>query len=141
MWNLRGATGIDDVHLRRDLIQRAQPALAYDGEDVVRVVLGEHIGGAQRQLLRGIPDAVVGAGLAEVVTRDIAGCMLRAMIVKNASLARSTTPASNASSKATTPGPSVSARMSSDCKRPAVGGRDARCRVHQYVLLTSLANG
>jgi hypothetical protein len=59
----------------------------------------------QRELLRGVPDPVVGAGLAEVVAGCITGCML----------ARSTTPAANASSKITTPGPSASARISSDC--------------------------
>ncbi len=67
--NLLCATGIDDVDLRGDLVARAQPGLADDGEGVVGVVLGEHLRCVQREFLRGVPDPVVGAGLAEVVAR------------------------------------------------------------------------
>src|SRR5215475_2523060 len=77
MWNLLLSTGIDDIHLRGDLIARAQPGLAYDGEGVVGVVVGEHLRVVKRELLRGIPDPVVGTGLAEVVTGGIAGGTLR----------------------------------------------------------------
>ena len=55
------------------------------------------------------------------------------MIVKNASLARSTTPASKASSKATTPGPVGQRPDELGLQRPAVGGSDGRRRVDQYV--------
>ena len=67
MRNLLFATGIDDIDLRRELVARAKPGLGDDGERVVGVVVGEHVGGMQRELLRGVPDAVVRAGRAEVV--------------------------------------------------------------------------
>ena len=68
VWNLRCATGIDDVDLGGDLVARAQPSLRDQGQRVVGVVVGEHLRGVQGELLRGVPDPVVGAGLAEVVT-------------------------------------------------------------------------
>ena len=68
MWNLLRPTGIHDVHLRRDLVAGAQPRLTDDGKRVVRVVVGEHLRGMQRELLRCVPDPVVGTGLAEVIT-------------------------------------------------------------------------
>lgn len=43
MRNLLHPTGIDDVHLRDELITRAEPCLADDGERVVGVVLGEYL--------------------------------------------------------------------------------------------------
>ena len=53
--------------MRRELVAGTEPGLRHDGKRVVGVVLGEHVGGVQRELLRGVPDAVVGPGLAEVV--------------------------------------------------------------------------
>ena len=70
MRNLLLATGIDDIDLRRELIAGTEPGLRDDGKRVVGVVLGEDVGGMQRELLRGVPDAVVRPWLAEVV----AGC-------------------------------------------------------------------
>ena len=67
VWNLLLPNGIDDIDLRGDLVARAQPGLAHGGQRVVGVVLGEHVRRMQRELLCGIPDPVVGAGLAEVV--------------------------------------------------------------------------
>ena len=67
--NLLLATGIDDVDLRRELVAGTEPGLRDDGERVVGVVLREYVGGMQRELLRGVPDAVVRPGLAEVVAR------------------------------------------------------------------------
>ena len=75
--NLCRATGIDDIDLGGDLVARAQPGLRHQRECVVGVVLGEHLGCVQRELLRGIPDPVVGAGLAEVVTGGAARGALR----------------------------------------------------------------
>ena len=77
MWNLLCPTGIDDIHLRGDLVARAQPRLTDDGERVVGVVVGEHLRGMQCKLLRGVPDPVVGAGLTEVVTGGRTSRMLR----------------------------------------------------------------
>ena len=67
--NLLLATGIDDVDLRGDLVAGAEPGLRDRRERVVGVVLGEYVGGVQRELLRGVPDPVVGPWLAEVVAR------------------------------------------------------------------------
>ncbi len=66
--NLRRATGIDHIDLGGHLIARAEPGLRNQGECVRGVVVGEDLGRMQRQLLCGIPDPVVGAGLAEVVS-------------------------------------------------------------------------
>ena len=68
VWNLRCATGIDDVDLGGDLVARTQPSLRDQGQRVVGVIVGEHLRGVQGEFLRGVPDPVVGAGLAEVVT-------------------------------------------------------------------------
>ncbi len=68
VWNLRCATGIDDIDLGGDLVARTQPSLRDQGERVVGVIVGEHLRGVQGEFLRGIPDPVVGAGLAEVIT-------------------------------------------------------------------------
>ncbi len=76
MRNLRGPTGIDHVDLRRHLVQRPQPTLADQREDVVGVIVGEHVRCAESQLLRGVPNAVVGARLAEVVTHHTTRRML-----------------------------------------------------------------
>ena len=77
MRNLRCATGIDDVDLGGDLVARAQPSLRDQRKRVVGVVVGEHLGGVQREFLRGIPDPVVGAGLAEVIAGGAALGALR----------------------------------------------------------------
>ncbi len=63
------AAGVDDVDLRGDLVARAQPSRGGEGDDVVGVVGHERLGVGDGQLLEGVPDPVVGAGLGEVVTR------------------------------------------------------------------------
>lgn len=115
MRNLLCATGIDDVDLRGDLIARAQPGLADDCEGVVGVVLGEHVGCVQRELLRGVPDPVVGAGRAEVVARGGAGVALGFDDREEGVVGSVDDAGEKAFSNTTTPGPSASARISSAC--------------------------
>ena len=116
MRNLCCATGIDDVDLGGDLVARTQPSLRDQCQRVVGVVVGEHLRGVQRQLLRGVPDPVVGAGLAEVIT---GGGTLGALRVDEFGERRAgrgrPRRRPKAPSNTTTPGPSVSARMSSAC--------------------------
>jgi len=50
MWNLLFPAGIDDIHLRGDLIARAQPRLTGNGKCIVGVVVGEHLRGVQGEL-------------------------------------------------------------------------------------------
>ncbi len=76
MGGLGGAAGVDDVDLRGDLVVRAQPRLGDEGKDVVGVVVGEDFGFPDGKLVQGAPDAVVGAGLGEVVSRYGTGCLL-----------------------------------------------------------------
>ena len=65
---LRSATRIDAIDLRGDLVGRAQPGLAHRGQRGVAVIGGKHVGGTQSEPFQRGPDAVVGAGLGEVVT-------------------------------------------------------------------------
>ena len=65
--DLSRAARIDDVELRRDLIGRPEPGFAHERNDRVAVIGGEHRGVAQAELLERIPDAVVGAGLGEMI--------------------------------------------------------------------------
>lgn len=113
--NLGVASGIDDVHLRGDLVAGTQPGLADDGEGVVRVVLGKHIRRVQRELLGGIPDSVVGTGPAEVVARGRARLALRGDDREEALVRAVDEVGEKALSNSTTPGPSVSARINSAC--------------------------
>ena len=76
MGGLGGPAGVDDVDLRRDLVVRAQPRLGDQGQDVVGVVVGEYFGFPDGELVQCAPDAVVGAGLGEVVSRRGTGCLL-----------------------------------------------------------------
>jgi len=67
MGGLRRAAGVDDVHLRRDLVTGTQPRHRYQVQDVVGIVVDERPRVVERQLLQSVPDAVVGPGLGEVV--------------------------------------------------------------------------
>ena len=133
MWNLPCATGVDDIHLRGDLVTRAQPRLAGDGKRVVGVVVGEHLRGMQRELLRGVPDPVVGAGLAEVVAGCIAGCMLRIDDREE----RLAGPVHHAGGERVLEdhhaGPIGQRPDQFGLQRPAVGGTDGGCGVNQHV--------
>ena len=68
--------GVDDVHLRRDLVAGSEPGLADQRQRVVGVVVDEHLGRLQRQLVQGSPDPIIGARLGEVVTRSHARLLL-----------------------------------------------------------------
>ena len=68
---------IDDVYLRGDRAARHHPGLAGDSERIVGVIGGEHMWGVQCKLLCGVPDPVVGAGRAEVVTGGRSSRVLR----------------------------------------------------------------
>ena len=59
--------GTDDVHLRRHLVAGPEPRAGDQRDHVVGVVVDERRRVAERQLLQRVPDAVVGAGLGEVV--------------------------------------------------------------------------
>src|SRR6266498_1816638 len=61
------AARIDHVDLRGDLVVRAEPGRADQGDDVVGVIVGEYRRLADRQLLQGVPHPVVGARLREMV--------------------------------------------------------------------------
>ena len=76
MGNLGGAARVDDVDLRRDLEVRAQPRRRRELDDLVAVVLDERVGVAQRELLEGVPDPVVGTRLGVVITRRLSGRVL-----------------------------------------------------------------
>ena len=115
MWNLLCPTGIDDIDLRGDLISRAKPRLADNGKRIVGVIVGEHLRGMQCELLRGVPDPVVGAGLTEVVAVRIACLTLRVDDREERLAGPVHHVGEKAPSKITTPGPSASARISSDC--------------------------
>ncbi len=64
---LRGAARVDHVDLRGDLVAGAEPGAGDQGQDVVRVVVGERLGVVERGLLQRVPHPVVGARLCEVV--------------------------------------------------------------------------
>ena len=65
--DLSRAARIDDVQLRSDLISRAQPGFAHERDDRIAVVGGEGGWVAQAQFLERVPDAVIGAGLGEMI--------------------------------------------------------------------------
>ena len=67
MWKLRRAAWIDDVDLRRDLVIGTEPGLRCECDDVIRVVVSEYVWISLSELLQGVPDAIVGTGLGEVV--------------------------------------------------------------------------
>ena len=67
MRDLSRAARIDDVELRGDLIGRPEPGLAHERDDCVAIIGSEDRRVAQAQLLERVPDAVVGAGLGEMV--------------------------------------------------------------------------
>ena len=74
---LRLAARVDDVDLRRDLVGRARATPSRDQrDDVVGVVVDEHLGVAHGELLQRVPHPVVGAGLGEVVARGGAARLL-----------------------------------------------------------------
>ena len=73
---LGGPAGVDDVDLRGDLIVRAEPGLGDQGKDVVGIVVGEYPGFPDCELVQRAPDAVVGPGLGEVVSRRSSGRLL-----------------------------------------------------------------
>lgn len=73
---LADTAGTDEVGLSGHLIARAQPGVRAERDHVVLVVLDERLGILNRELLQRIPDPVVGAGLAEVVTALAAGGLL-----------------------------------------------------------------
>ena len=64
---LGGPTRIDHVDLRGHLIAGSQPGPAHGRDEVVRVVVREHLGRPQGQLLQRVPDPVVLPGGGEVV--------------------------------------------------------------------------
>jgi len=64
---LRGTAGPHHVDLRGHLPVRAEPRVGGRRDEPVRVVTHEGRGLAQTQLFQRIPDAVVGAGLREVI--------------------------------------------------------------------------
>ena len=64
---LSGATRIDDVELRSDLVGRPKPSLAHESNDRIAIVRREEFRVAQAQLLECVPDAVIGAGLGEMI--------------------------------------------------------------------------
>lgn len=64
---LRPATRVDHVDLGRHLVARSEPGPGHQRQDVVGVVVGERPRVTQGGLLQGVPDAIVGAGLREVV--------------------------------------------------------------------------
>ena len=67
MRDLRRAARIDDIELRGDLISGPEPGLAHERDDRVAIIGGEDRGVAQAQLLERVPDAVIGAGLGEMI--------------------------------------------------------------------------
>ena len=75
MRRLRRAAGVHEIDLRGDLVGRAEPRLADQRDDLVAVVGGEDLRIAQAELLERVPDAVVGAGLGEMIAA--AGCRVR----------------------------------------------------------------
>ena len=76
MRNLSRAARVDDVELRGDLIRRAEPGFAYERDQRVAVIGGEDGRVAQTELLERIPDAVVGAGLGEMIAAaDVASAL------------------------------------------------------------------
>ena len=64
---LRCATRVDHIDLGRDLVGGPQPGGADEVDEIVAVVVDEHLRIVQRQLFKRIPDSVVRAGLGEVV--------------------------------------------------------------------------
>jgi hypothetical protein len=65
--DLRCAARVHDVELRRDLIGRPEPGLAHERDDCIAIIGSEDRGVAQAQLLERVPDAIVGAGLREMI--------------------------------------------------------------------------
>ena len=138
--NLLCPTGIDDIDLRGDLITRAQPGLADDGEGVVGVVVGEHLRGraaraSARRSRSGRWRRACRSG--RRAASPAARCA--SMIVKNASLARSTTPAIECVLEHHHAGPVGQRPDQLGLQRPAVGGSDAsppsrpvRCFAHRW---------
>ena len=70
---LRGAAGIHHVDLSGELVVRTEPSGRGSGDRRVRVVAREHFGRSDGQFLVRVPDAVVGAGLGEVIASARAG--------------------------------------------------------------------
>ena len=69
---LRLSSGAYDVDLGGHLVARAEPGPGHQRDDVVGVVVDERPGVAHGQLLQRVPDAVVRAGLGEVVAHGAA---------------------------------------------------------------------
>jgi hypothetical protein len=76
MRRLCRAAGIDAIDLRRHLVARAEPGFAGQRDDGVAVIFGEIRGIGEAMFFQRIPDAVVGAGLGEVVAAAGRGAVL-----------------------------------------------------------------
>ena len=73
---LRLAAGVDHIELRGDLVAGAEPAFGNEGDDFVGIVFGESFGIAQAKFFQGVPDAVIGAGLGEMIAAAGVGLVL-----------------------------------------------------------------
>ncbi len=73
---LRFAAGVHHIELRSDLVARAKPALGNQGDNFIRIIFGEEFGIFEAELLQGVPDAVIGAGLGKMIATARIGFML-----------------------------------------------------------------
>ena len=71
---LGGAAGVHAVDLGGHLVAGAEPGFGSERNGFVAVVEGEALGVGEAVLLERVPDAVVGAGLGEVVAAAGRGC-------------------------------------------------------------------
>ena len=76
MWILCGATGIDDVDVRRHLIHGAEPRFRSQSDNAVCVVVDVSLGIFERQLQLCAPDSVIGTRFGEVISGRCTGFVL-----------------------------------------------------------------
>ena len=70
------AAGVHHIELRGDLVAGAEPAFGDEGDDFVGIIFGEKFRIAQAQFFQSVPDAVIGAGLGEMIAAAGLGLVL-----------------------------------------------------------------
>lgn len=58
---------IDAVDLRRHLVMRPKPCFRHQCNDIIGIIIGEIFRIGEKVLFKGVPDAIVGARLGEVI--------------------------------------------------------------------------